>query len=244
MAKDFGVRELVWVKTKKYPFWPGKIVDSEDFAELGFKLSILKVLHYHVLFFGSNKFYVLFCGSNKFSYVPHDEIYLILKKMLLSCPKIKSVIYEKAVDKIRKESPVLQKGNKKERKVKGNNIREESGVKLSEESPSCTKNSQRVNKKLESKVKYETAKRYIPKIPRKVQKQLPIHKLNIDGLKRGNTSSFENEPQNKKTCVPESPFVAEEISLKDFFCPLDKKDIEATSKKIGFIVLDVMGQKL
>ncbi|GFU55796.1 putative oxidoreductase GLYR1 [Trichonephila clavipes] len=234
MAKDFGVGELVWVKMKKYPFWPGKIVDSEDFAEPVFKRSVLDVLHYHVLLF----------GSNKFLYVPHDEIFPHTEKMLLSCPKIKSVMYEKAVDKIRKESSVLQKGKTKERKGKGNNIGEESGVKLSEESPSCTKNSQRVNRKQESKLKYEIAKRYIAKIPRKVQKQLPIHKVNIDELKRGNTSSFENEPQNKKTCVPESPFVAEEISLKDFFCPLDKKDIKATSKKIGFIGLGVMGQRI
>ncbi|GFY52355.1 putative oxidoreductase GLYR1 [Trichonephila inaurata madagascariensis] len=234
MSKDFGVGELVWVKIKKYPFWPGKIVDSEYFAELGFKQSIFKVLHYHVLIF----------GSNKFSYVPDDEIFLHTKKMLQSCPKIKSAIYQKAVDEIRKESSVLQKGKKKEKKGKGNNIGEESGVKLSEESPSCTKNSQRVNKKLESKVKYETAKRYIPKLPRKVQKQFAVHKLNIDELKRGNIFSFENEPQNKKTSVPESPFVAVEISLKDFSCPLNKPDIKATSKKIGFIGLGVMGQRI
>ncbi|GFY37534.1 putative oxidoreductase GLYR1 homolog [Trichonephila inaurata madagascariensis] len=152
------------------------------------------------------------------------------------------VIYQKAVDKIRKESSVLQNGKKK-RKGKGNNIGEGSGVKLSKESPSCSKNNQRVNKKLGRKVEYKTAKRYIPKIPGKVQKQFAVQELNIDELKRENTF-FKNEPQNEKTCVPESPSVALEISLKDFSCSLGKLDVEATSKKIGFIGLGGMGQRI
>ncbi|GFY39438.1 putative oxidoreductase GLYR1 homolog [Trichonephila inaurata madagascariensis] len=60
-------------------------------------------------------------------------------------------------------------------------------------------------------------------------------------LPRESTCSFENEGQDEKT---ESPSVAVEISLEDFSCPLNKPDIEATSKEIGFLGLSVMGQRI
>ncbi|GFU31980.1 putative oxidoreductase GLYR1 homolog [Trichonephila clavipes] len=54
-------------------------------------------------------------------------------------------------------------------------------------------------------------------------------------------NSDENTLQVEKT---ESPFVALEISLKDFSSPLNKSNFVATSYNIGFVGLGVMGQRI
>ncbi|GFQ94991.1 putative oxidoreductase GLYR1 homolog [Trichonephila clavata] len=135
--------------------------------------------------------------------------------MLQSCSEIKSALYEKAMKEIKKESLVFQKGKKKETKGEGNNIVEESGVKLSEE-----------------KIHKKDQKWYAAKIPRKVQKQCAVDQLN-----RENTFSIENP------CVPESSFEAVDQSLScPLSPPIKAKYNEATSKKIGFMGLGEMGQ--
>lgn len=235
MAKNFRIGELVWAKMRKYPFWPGEIAKPPPNSKLP---SLKKPQHY-----------VFFFGSDNCAWIPDENIVPHSEEMLLSCSKIKSTQFQKAVEKIRIEGIIVQKKGKK----KESDSEEESDAKLSEESQSCTTSKQKVDKKQGSKIKYETAKKqYFKNIHKKAQNQYraKVHKkvrkqYAADKCKSKNKSA-EDQPQNTEPGTS-SGFhcVAVNRLLEEFTYPsIETKNVEATNKKIGFIGLGTMGQRI
>ncbi|GFT34219.1 putative oxidoreductase GLYR1 homolog [Nephila pilipes] len=228
---------------KKYPFWPGEITEPPPGSKLPKK----------------PQHYVFFFGSDNCAWIPDENIVPHSEKMLLSCSKCKSIQFQKAVDKIRKEGLIFKKkGKKKENDEEEISVLEEINVKLSKVSQSVTMYVKSIGTK-ESKIKYETAKKqYFKKFQKKSENRYitRIHKKtrkHFVTFKNKNTISTEDQPKNtistedqpKESHPTQFHCVAINRLLEDFSHPsLDSKNIEATNKKIGFIGLGMMGRRI
>lgn len=249
--KDFEIGDLVWAKMKCFPFWPAKIVKPPTDTK---SATPKKAQHY-----------VFFFGSENHAWIPDENIVHHSDEMLQSSSnKKKSSSLKLAIEKITEESLSAPKKAKSPVKEK------ESPKKSPEVSTSSTE--RKTPKVPKTKLKTESPK--VPKktTPKKRffdesenKRTSPPRKLSkksedYSGLI---SSTPPNISYNRVAVIRPlddhaNSFGSSGITRRDYFelppgAPLDlhkasdfiqAKNITPTDKKIGFIGLGMMGQRL
>lgn len=256
VAKSFEVGDLVWAKMKGYPYWPSKIIDPP--AAVTPKA---KKFHHYVLFY----------GYDNHAWIPDELILLHNEKLVakFAAQKKKPAMLQEAVDKIVSESKSSSKSSKGHgNKVKhddNNEVHESNFEKLTNKDVSFKSSS--VSKSIKRKVpmkKISLLKKVVRKRPSSdideaendgISKSLKISRRTDDDQKAYATL-FANIPPNigySEDAAPQSQGLLSRrnyverpptppIDLESKNEILSKKNIEPTSKKIGFLGLGKLGQ--
>ncbi|GBM72927.1 Putative oxidoreductase GLYR1 [Araneus ventricosus] len=219
VAADFEVDDLVWAKMKNYPFWPAKIVNPPSNT----KSTPSKKAHHYVFFF----------GSENYAWISDENIVHHSEEMLQSTStKKKSTSYKSAIDKIIAESEKVPMKSRPPIKEKGES-------KMLTESSPVSSSERKVSKSQRGKSKYESAKkRYFVKVQKSSQNQY-FAKMHKKVRKKYFTDRIKSS-RSKET----SSIELNGETLLGMLSTFAGKTIESTKKKIGFLGLGKMGQRI
>ncbi|CAL1279522.1 unnamed protein product [Larinioides sclopetarius] len=248
--KDFEIGDLVWAKMKCFPFWPAKIVRPPTDVK---HPTSKKPQHY-----------VFFFGTENYAWIPDENIEPHSDEMLQSISnKKKSQIYKSAIEKISEE-------NQFAKKVKSPVKEKESPKKSPEVS---TSNSERkISRIQKTKVKTESPKIQKKTTPKRRFFAESEHKSTSPPRKLSKKNEdysglLSNTPPNlgyNRVAVIRplddhaNSLCSSGITRRDYFelqpgpsldlqetsKAIQAKNIRPTDKKIGFIGLGMMGQRL
>ncbi|GIX72906.1 putative oxidoreductase GLYR1 homolog [Caerostris darwini] len=257
--KDFEVGDLVWAKMKSYPFWPAKIAKPP----LDAKITTPKKSQHYVFFFGTAN-YAWISDTN---ILAHSETVLETYSK-----KKKSTAFLKAVDTIIEESslvskktkmPVIEKESPSKSPESNSNavkkvIKVQKPVKIAKIRPEGLKHRKKIAQKRhlsndtpnrkstrpnENSVDSEDYSELVSNTP-----------PNLDYQRVAIIRPIEEPPPPPPTL----PLPCAGITRRDYYelpaapafdlqklnaCLIDKK-IKPTDKKIGFIGLGMMGQRI
>ncbi|CAL1279521.1 unnamed protein product [Larinioides sclopetarius] len=220
VAADFEVGDLVWAKMKNFPYWPAKIVNPPSNT----KSTPSKKAHHYVFFF----------GSENYAWISDDNINHHSEEMLQSIStKKKSQLYKSAIEKIIVESEKVPMKSKPPVKEKG-----ESEMLLG--SSPVLKSEKKVSKSQRGKSnKYESAKkRYFAKVQKSSQNQY-FAKMHKKVRKKYFTDRIKSSRSKENTSIELNG-----ETLLGMLSTFAGKTIQSTKKKIGFLGLGKMGQRI
>lgn len=248
--KDFEIGDLVWAKMKGFPYWPAKIVK----APTPTKSSTPKKAQHYVYFF----------GSENHAWILDESILHHSEEMIPSDAKKKSVSLKLAIEQITKEyelapkkakSPVKEKESPKKSPEVSTSSTEKKVAKA--QKPKVKTESPKVQKKTSPKRRFfdESAnKRTSP--PRKLSKKTEDYSALISNTPpnigynrvavikplddRANSLSSSGITRRDYFELQPGP----SLDLQKTSEAIQAKNIRATEKKIGFIGLGMMGQRL
>ncbi|GFY56570.1 putative oxidoreductase GLYR1 homolog [Trichonephila inaurata madagascariensis] len=95
--QDFDIGDLVWAKMKSFPFWPAQIVNPPTVKG---KIFSTKGLQKKKPTYRKAQHYVFFFGSKNYAWILDENIVPHSEEMLRKVKKKKSVFYVKAIEEI------------------------------------------------------------------------------------------------------------------------------------------------
>lgn len=258
VGKDFEVGDLVWAKMKGFPYWPARIENPSAGAK---SPSVKKAQHY-VFFFGSKNFAWILDEL----IVPHSE------EMISSCSnKKKSATFQGAIDEIvqlskrtPKKSPTVVK-----EKIEENNENFKPSPSIVNNNSAEKK--VKVQKKTTPKVifpkkvvKVQKKRRYSldaaevnhqhspPAKSRRIGEDYSALLSNVPPT-MGTSRVAVIRPYDEEAVVHQSTGILQRaeyverpktpvLDIRKISPTLQSKNITATSKKIGFLGLGIMGR--
>ncbi|GIX73360.1 putative oxidoreductase GLYR1 homolog [Caerostris extrusa] len=256
--KDFEVGDLVWAKMKSYPFWPAKIAKPP----LDAKITTPKKSQRYVFFFGTAN-YAWISDTN---ILAHSETVLETYNK-----KKKSAAFVKAVDTIIEESslvskktkmPVIEKESPSKSLESNSNVvkKVQKPIKIAKIRPEGLKHRKKIAQKRQ--LSNDTPNR--KSTPRPNENSVDSEDYselvsntppNLDYQQRVAIIRPIEEPP---PAPPTLPLTGAGITRRDYFelppapafdlkklnANLTDKKIQPTDKKIGFIGLGMMGQRI
>ncbi|XP_055946540.1 cytokine-like nuclear factor N-PAC isoform X1 [Argiope bruennichi] len=255
--KDFDIGDLVWAKMKCFPFWPAKIAKPPTDA----KSSTPKKAQHYVFFF----------GSENYAWIQDENIVYHSEEMLQSANKKKSTLLKLAIKQITEEAPKKAKSLVKEKEsLKKSPEASTSGtekkvakvqrMKMKTESP-------KVRKKVAPK------RRVMDESPNRRSPPLQFSERPTEDYSQSINNAPPNVNHNRIAIIrpldeqqhrPRPPpsstttHTSSAITRRDYFElqpgptldlsepseAIKAKNVRPSDKKIGFIGLGMMGQRL
>ncbi|GFX31197.1 putative oxidoreductase GLYR1 homolog [Trichonephila clavipes] len=236
--KHLKVGDLVWAKRKYFQFWPAKIVNPPIVQKK--VLSTAKGLQKKNSSTARKaQHYVFFFGSNNHAWVSDKNIVPHSEEMLSKISKKKSTSYAKAVDKIIEASDSVVPEPKF---VKKNSVRNRGLTKKRAAKTQRQKNGlEKIEKCPQQRNLAEEAS---DKKPFPLQKSgecsLVSNTLSNDTDNPVAITKPLNDQSNVARECPSEPF----LDLSKPSTTVTERNIKPTSKKIGFLGLGMMGQRI
>ncbi|GFS56164.1 putative oxidoreductase GLYR1 [Trichonephila clavipes] len=252
--KDFEIGDLVWAKMKSFPFWPAQIVNPPTVE--GKVFSTTKGLQKKKFTYRKAQHYVFFFGSKNYAWILDENIVPHSEEMLRKVKKKKSGYYVKAIEEIVEASLAIVPKLELVKKNYVENgdldkIMEIPSIKEDElfKKPTIrfVKRGRTTKQKNGEKTKKSSQRRNL--IEEATDKELSRPKL----CKISINNSLSKDSDNPVSIV--LPFVDISRAASEYFelpprPSLDLKKetmrtyVKPTSKKIGFVGLGMMGQRI